>query len=61
VEDVRGTPRRPFAPGELLGKYYDCARRMLQGDAPVRLAAAVEELHRAPDLAALTAAVRCVR
>jgi hypothetical protein len=34
---------------------------MLQGDAPERLAAAVDDLDRAADLAALTAALRCVR
>jgi 2-methylcitrate dehydratase PrpD len=61
VDDARGTPGRPFASGELLAKYYACSRHVLQGDAPERLAAAVDELHRAPDLAALTAALRCVR
>jgi 2-methylcitrate dehydratase PrpD len=61
VVDVRGTPGRPFAQGELPAKFYDCARRMLQGDAPERLAAAVDGLDRAADLAALTAALRCVR
>jgi 2-methylcitrate dehydratase PrpD len=61
VLDVRGTPGRPFAQGELPAKFYDCARRMLQGDAPERLAAAVDRLDRAPELAALTAALRCVR
>jgi 2-methylcitrate dehydratase PrpD len=61
VDDIRGTPRRPFTQGELLLKYYDCARRVLQGDAPKRLAAAVDQLDRAPDLGALTATLRCVR
>lgn len=61
VADVRGTPGRPFAQGELPAKFYDCARRVLQGDAPERLAAAVDRLDRAPDLTALTAALRCVR
>jgi hypothetical protein len=60
VADVRGTPGRPFAQGELPAKFYDCARRMLQGDAPERLAAAVDQLDRAPDLTALTDALRCV-
>jgi 2-methylcitrate dehydratase PrpD len=61
VDDVRGTPRRPFTRGELLLKYYDCARGVLQGDAPERLAAAVDQLDHAPDLAALTATLRCLR
>jgi 2-methylcitrate dehydratase PrpD len=61
VTDVRGTPGRPFAPDELSAKFYDCARRMLQGDAPERLAAAVDALDAAPDLAALARALRCVR
>src|SRR4029453_19396819 len=33
VADVRGSPGRPFAQGELPAKFYDSARRMLQGDA----------------------------
>jgi len=61
VADVRGTPGRPFAQGELPAKFYDCARHMLQGDAPKRLAAAVDWLDRAPDVTALTGALRCVR
>ena len=44
VADVRGTPERPFAQGELPAKFYDCARRVLQGDAPERLAAAVDRV-----------------
>ncbi len=61
LADVRGTPGRPLAPGELTAKFYDCARLALQGEAPERLAAAVDELERAPDLTELTAALRCVR
>jgi 2-methylcitrate dehydratase PrpD len=61
VNDVRGTPGRPFAQGELSAKFYNCARRVLQGDAPERLAAAVDRLDRAPDLTALTGALRCVQ
>jgi 2-methylcitrate dehydratase PrpD len=61
VTDVRGTPGRPFAPGELSAKFYDCARRMLAGDAPEQLAAAVDALDQAPDLAALQGALRRVR
>ena len=61
VADVRGTPGRPFAPGELSAKFHDCARRVLQGDAPEQLAAAVGGLDHAPDLAALSRALRCVR
>jgi 2-methylcitrate dehydratase PrpD len=61
VPDVRGTPGRPFAPSELSAKFYDCARRMLQRDAPEQLAMAVDVLDDAPDLAALTRALRCVR
>src|SRR5262245_17379550 len=60
VGDVRGTPGQPFAQGELPAKFYDCARRTLRGNAPERLAAAVDQLDRAADLAALTAALRCV-
>src|SRR5262245_15832460 len=60
VGDVRGTPGQPFAQGELSAKFYDCARRTLRGNAPERLAAAVDQLDRAADLAALTAALRCV-
>jgi hypothetical protein len=54
VADVRGTPGRPFAQGELPAKFYDCARRMLQGDAPEQLETAVDQLDRTPDLTALT-------
>jgi 2-methylcitrate dehydratase PrpD len=61
VADVRGTPGRPFAPGELSDKFYDCARRMLQEGAPEQLAAAVDALGDAPDLAALACALRRVR
>ena len=61
VADVRGTPGRPFAQGELPAKFYDSARRMLQGDAPERLETAVDQLDRTPDLTALTGALRCVR
>lgn len=60
VADVRGTPGRPFAQRELSTKFYDCARRMLRGDAPERLAAAVDRLDCAPDLTALACALRCV-
>jgi 2-methylcitrate dehydratase PrpD len=59
--DVRGTPGRPFAQGELPSKFYDCARRMLRGDAPERLAAAVDRLDSAADLTTLTGALRCVQ
>jgi hypothetical protein len=61
VSDVRGTPGRPFAQGEMSVKFYDCARRMLQGDAPEQLAAAVETLDDEPDVAALTRALRRVK
>jgi len=61
VADVRGTPGRPFALGELSDKFHDCARRMLQGDAPERLAAAVGGLDHAPDLGSLSRSLRCVR
>jgi 2-methylcitrate dehydratase PrpD len=61
VSDVRGTRGRPFARGEMSVKFYDCARRMLQGDAPEQLAAAVDTLDDATDVAALTRALRCVR
>jgi 2-methylcitrate dehydratase PrpD len=30
VDDVRGTPARPFAPGEVLRKFHDCAGRVLE-------------------------------
>jgi 2-methylcitrate dehydratase PrpD len=61
VEDVRGTAGRPLADGEVLGKFFDCTRRALQDEAPERVVAAVSELGSAPDLAALTTALRCVR
>jgi hypothetical protein len=61
VADVRGTPGRPFALGELSDKFHDCARRMLQGDAPERLVAAVGGLDHAPDLGSLSRSLRCVR
>ena len=61
VDDVRGTLGRPFADGEVLGKFLDCARRALRNGAPDRIVEAVHDLDRAPDLAALAAALRCVR
>ena len=61
VDDVRGTPARPFTPGEVLGKFYDCTGRVLQDEAPERLAAAVDQLDSATNLATLTSALRCVR
>ena len=61
VDDVRGTPGRPFAEGEVLRKFYDCTRPVLQDEAPQRVATAVDQLDRAADLAALTSALRCVR
>ena len=61
VTDVRGTPGRPFAPGELSAKFYDCARRVLQDDAPEQLAAAVDRwmMHRISPRS--RRALRCVR
>jgi 2-methylcitrate dehydratase PrpD len=61
VEDVRGTPGRPFSEGEALRKFYDCTAPVLRDDAPERLAGAVDQLDRAKDLAALTSALRSVR
>lgn len=61
VEDVRGTPGRPFSASEVLRKFYDCAQPVLRDDAPERLVEAVDQLHRAEDLAALTRALRSVR
>jgi hypothetical protein len=61
VDDVRGTPGRPFASGEVLRKFYDCAGSVLEDGAPHRLAAAVDQLDRATNLAELTTALRCVR
>jgi 2-methylcitrate dehydratase PrpD len=61
VDDVRGTPGRPFSEGEALAKFYDCTLPVLRDDAPERLAEAVDQLHRAENLAALTSALRCVR
>ena len=60
VDDVRGTPGWPLPPGEVLGKFYNCVRPVLKHEAPARLAAAVEGLERATDLAALTSALRSV-
>jgi 2-methylcitrate dehydratase PrpD len=61
VEDVRGTPGRPISAREALGKFYDCTLPVLRDDAPERLVEAIEQLHRAEDLAALTSALRSVR
>jgi 2-methylcitrate dehydratase PrpD len=61
VDDVRGTIGRPFAEGEVLRKFLDCAGRALQDGAPEQVAAAVDALDRAPDLAALSRALRAVR
>ena len=61
VENVRGTSGRPFSEGEVLRKFYDCTLPALRDDVPERLAEAVEQLHRAEDLAALTSALRSVR
>ena len=60
VDDVRGTPGRPLAQGEVLAKFYDCVRPVLKHEAPARLAAAVAGLERATNLAALTSALRSV-
>jgi 2-methylcitrate dehydratase PrpD len=61
VEDVRGTPGRPFSEGEAFRKFYDCAAPVLRDGAPERLAEAVDQLDCAEDLAALTSALRSVR
>jgi hypothetical protein len=61
VENVRGTPARPLTEGEALRKFYDCTLPVLGNDAPLRLAEAVEQLHRAEDLAVLTSALRSAR
>ena len=61
IDDVRGAPARPFMPGEVLRKFYDCTRHVLQDEAPERLAAAVDQLDHATNLATLTSALRCVR
>ena len=45
----------------VLGKFLDCASRALEGGAPEQVVAAVDGLDRAPDLAALTGALRAVR
>jgi 2-methylcitrate dehydratase PrpD len=61
IADVRGTAGRPLADAEVLAKFTDCAHRALREGAPERVVAAVNGLDRAPDLAALSAALRCVR
>jgi 2-methylcitrate dehydratase PrpD len=61
VDDVRGTPARPFAPGEVLRKFYDCTGGVLQDGAPEQLAAAADQLERATNLTTLTSALRRVR
>jgi len=42
-------------------KFYDCTLPVLRDDVPERLDEAVEQLHCAEDLAALTSALRSVR
>jgi 2-methylcitrate dehydratase PrpD len=61
VEDVKGTLGRPFADGEVRGKFLDCASRALESGGPERVIAAVEGLDRAADLTSLTGALRLVR
>jgi 2-methylcitrate dehydratase PrpD len=61
VADVRGTPARPLPKEEVRGKFFGCASRALRDGAPERVAAAVDELDRASDLAALTGSLRSVR
>jgi 2-methylcitrate dehydratase PrpD len=61
VENVRGTPGRPLTEGEVVRKFYDCTQPVLGEDVPERLTEAVEQLHRAEDLAALSSALRSVR
>jgi 2-methylcitrate dehydratase PrpD len=61
VDDVRGTIGRPLAEGEALSKFIDCASRALRDGAPEQVVAAVDALDRAPDLSALSDALRAVR
>jgi hypothetical protein len=61
VDDVRDTPARPFAQGEVLRKLYYCARGVLRDETPERLAAAVDRLEHSADLTVLTSALRRVR
>lgn len=61
VDDVRGTPSRPLTEDEVLDKFFDCASRAFRDRSPERVVMAVRELDRAPNLTALTAALRSVR
>jgi 2-methylcitrate dehydratase PrpD len=61
VTDVRGTIGRPLADSEVRDKFLDCASRVLGDGAPDKVMAAVRELDRSPNLAALASALRCVR
>jgi len=61
VDDVLGTPGRPFARGELMGKFEACVGPVLKDEAPARLASAVDQLDRATDLTQLTSALRLLR
>lgn len=44
VETVRGSPANPMTRDELLGKYRDCASRVLKGERLERSIASLENL-----------------
>ena len=61
VDDVDGNHTRPPAPGRVLEKFRGNAARALAPDVVDALAQAAQGLSSAPDLRALTGALRQVR
>ncbi len=60
IDDAYGNRSRPAAAAELDAKFNANAARSLSADGVSRLGAALRDLPGAPDLAPLTAAMRCV-
>ena len=54
VPDVRGTPSRPWSPGDVAAKFQANVEPVLGADRAARIAAAVEDLPGAADVRALT-------
>ncbi len=58
IDDVRGGPARPFDRAMVLAKFRDNARRKLTDEAVDTAIREIDGLEAAPDLHALTAALR---